>query len=97
MEMTVDTLSRATSWAGVDIPTYRAYCRACNMDMMNAVQIRRNEIYLNGRMSNGTRQRPLFLHLKKDPAWTTYYRPLMEVYIQSLRAAIQPTTQPTNL
>jgi hypothetical protein len=80
--MEIETLSRATSWDGVTIPTYRSFCRACNLDLMNSQQAKRNEVYLNGKLVNGVRQPCLWLFLKRDPAWETYYRPLMLLYIE---------------
>lgn len=77
--------SKATTWVGVDIPTYRAFCQACNLDLMNSVEAKRNESYLNGKLINGQRQAPQFLYLKRDPDWETYYKPLMARYLESLR------------
>lgn len=80
----VDSISCATSWEHIDIPTYRAFCRACNLDLMNARQAKRNEEYLNGRTVNGVRQPCLWKYLKRDPAWEAYYEPLMKRYISSM-------------
>lgn len=83
--MQVEAISASTSWAGIDIPTYIAFTKACNLDLMNSGQCKRNEVFLNGKMENGQRQPPQFQHLKRDPNWETYYKPLMERYINSLR------------
>jgi hypothetical protein len=89
----VETLSTATSWDAVDIPTYRAFCTACNLDLMNATQAKRNEIYLKGKMDNGLRHPPLFRYLKKDPNWLTFYKPLMERYVQSIKEKLYDSNQ----
>lgn len=89
LPMQVETLSFSTSWGGVDIPTYRAYTRACNLDLMNPVQAKRNEVYLNGHIYNGVRQPPQFLYLKRDKNWETYYKPLMARYIESIRSKVR--------
>lgn len=89
LPMQVETLSWATSWDGVDLPTFRSFTQACNLDILNAVQAKRNEAYLNGQTVNGVRQPPQFLYLKRDKNWETYYKPMMARYIESVRIRIR--------
>lgn len=87
--MKIWLMSESLSWDNIDIPTYRAFCSACNFDMMNAVQAKRNETYLDGRTVNGVRHPPSFRYLKRSPEWMAYYLPLWNKYVQSIREKIQ--------
>jgi hypothetical protein len=63
------------------------------MDMLNAVQMKKAERYLNGRKINGVRQPAPWLFLKSDRAWETYYKPLMALYIEHLRQQLLSSQQ----
>lgn len=68
-ERTVELISQATNWAGIDVPTMRAFLIGCRMDFENVEQMRRAREYVS---------EASWRHLCCNPRWETYYRPLLE-------------------
>jgi hypothetical protein len=73
-EFEVNTISRCTSWQGIDVDTMRRFMQACQTDVDNRQQMHRIENYL---------RRPTFAYLKRSPLWKTVFKPLMKLWLEA--------------
>ena len=71
----VMTLSKRTSWDGVDLCRFRQFTQACGIDFLNSKHMIRVRDYV--------RKRGRFAYLKRDPLWDTYYSPLIKIWRDS--------------
>lgn len=77
----VESISRLTSWRGVDLPTMRAFLDGCGIDFCDGATMHKVREYLRVRR-NG--QRPNFKYLRTSPDYQTIYYPLYQLYIESI-------------
>jgi hypothetical protein len=84
-EFQIESLAHETTWENIPIGLAKRYLIACRVDLADPRQMKRIDIYLRGKMlPDGTRKRPCFRYLKKDPLWQSYYLPMMNRYRESL-------------
>lgn len=88
--LSVAVMSESLDWNGITINTFLRFCDACNVDLLDPKDAHRQELYLTGKVINGLRHSPRFRHLRKDPNWEDYYKPLMQRYIESLKGQHEP-------
>lgn len=82
----IEAISQSTEWDQIPLQTFRKFSSSCRIDLMDRTQSKRANSYLNGKRVGGLRQAPSFQYLRIHPEWETYYRPLMERYLESLRS-----------
>lgn len=75
----VDSISRSSSWAGIDVYEMQKFCSACSVDFSSRASMKRVETYIRGAVVNGKRIPPAFAYLKKSPDWEKEYLPLIEI------------------
>lgn len=75
---TVEAISQATSWQGIDIPTAKAFLQACDIDLANAAQYKRIMVYQRVDRPNKYR------YLKRSAEWDSYYRPMRDRWAASV-------------
>lgn len=95
----VEVLSQSTSWDGIPlIPTAKAYLTGCKIDPTNRPQMKRLAVYLAGKTTKeGVRLSPTWTYLRRNALWKTYYAPLVQRFLQSLRARLEKGTQPPTI
>lgn len=80
----IEALSQLTTWDMVPLAHIKEFFRICQIDLENPAQFKRVTVYLKGKVINGQRRPPSFPYLRKDPQWETFYRPLLQTYLESL-------------
>ena len=81
----VEALSQTLSWDDVTISQFEKFQKGCSINLMNRQQTKRILVYLTGKKRDGQRVPPTFRYLRKDPAWTTYYLPMMQRWVNHVR------------
>lgn len=76
----VETISLSLTWDGIDLPSFKKFTIACNLDLTKYSQRKRAQNYLMAAMGNKYR------YLKMDPAWESYYHPLMIRFLNKFSA-----------
>lgn len=84
-EMEVLTLSRSTSWDGVNVETMRLFTDACGLNLCDARAMKRVSVYLRGKKVDGLRVSPQFEYLRTSPDWKNFFQPLMRLYFEHLK------------
>ena len=79
----VDFISESHNWILIDLPTFRAFTKGCDIDLLDRANFRRIENYLAGVKVKGRRFPPTFRYLKRDPRWESYYKPLLMSWLKS--------------
>ena len=78
----VDAISQQCDWRGVDLPTLRAFLTGTGCDLFNRRQFQRIRAYLRTKPRDPTNR---FGFLKHSDRWKTYYLPLIDRFLDSLR------------
>lgn len=73
----VDSISRSTSWQGIDIYEMQAFCSACRVDFASRKSMKRVDTYIRGVTINGKRVPPTYSYLRKSPDWEKEFLPLV--------------------
>jgi hypothetical protein len=72
----VHIISQSLSWDDIPITTMRKFMVACEVDIENPEQFNRVKAYL---------RRPTWKYLRTSPLWRSYYLPLVQRYLASLK------------
>ena len=81
--MEIINLSQCTTWDGIDMPTMKAYCSACGMDLCDARSFKRAMSYLKLQITFSKQGKKSWWYLRRHPDWETVYYPLVILWKNS--------------
>lgn len=81
----VVAISWSTAWDRICMAHMRRFLTGCGFNFSNGRRMSEIDMFLKTQLDLAARRRLAWVYLRRDPMWSSYYQPLIQLYQQSLK------------